>query len=63
MNGGLLIPSGPVHISVDESSLKKLADALHNVQVTLDVSPATMNLCYLAICAVSALALVRLLRK
>jgi hypothetical protein len=59
----LLTPAGPLHITVDESSLRKLSDALHNVQVTFDVSPATMNLCYFAICAVTVLALVRSLKK
>ena len=59
----LLIPTGPVRITVDDTVLKTVSEALHNVQVTLDVSPATMNLCYCALFAIIVSALVRLLRK
>jgi hypothetical protein len=63
MNGRLLTPSAPVHITVDDSVLKRLSDALHNMQVTVDVSPSTLNLCYFAMCALIALTLGRLFRK
>ena len=47
----LLTPLPPVHITIDDTSLKRLSDALHNIHITVDVSPATVNLAYFLLCA------------
>jgi hypothetical protein len=54
--------SGRTHLRKFAPS-RQAWDALHNIRVTVDISPSTVNLAYFVMCALIALALVRLFGK